>query len=343
MITLPTRFKLLFLVFLTPIFLMGQAKPIFLNNPSFEDKPGHRKPPRGWFFCAPQLESPPDVHPSGMFGVEEQPKDGRTYVGMVVRDVGTWESIGQRLETPLLAGRCYQFSVWLALPQRYLSVSRQTGQPADYNRPTILRIWGGRLNCDKLALLAESSEIYHPDWKKYTFTIQPEEDYPVISLEAYYVKEILNPYCGSLLMDYASAILPFDCESGEYDFQAEKLSPPPPNWAEAQTFIQQNAEAIKLKPGGRWLEKQFYINQRGELAEGNIYLNRIALALKAFPEAKVNIQIPAFNTIQFNKCKENLTAQLIKWGVPESQWKLKRKKVKSMKDKQIRFDLNNNP
>ncbi|MEL6944017.1 MAG: hypothetical protein AAFO82_15255, partial [Bacteroidota bacterium] len=86
---------------------------IRLNNPSFEDFPRHSHVPRGWYDCGFADESPPDIHPQmdgGEFSVNAIPVSGRTYLGMVVRDNGTWEIIGQRLKFPLKTNQCYDFS-----------------------------------------------------------------------------------------------------------------------------------------------------------------------------------------------------------------------------------------
>ena len=330
-----TNHLLVGLLLWLPSALWTQAAPIFLNNASFEDTPGHSKPPWGWFFCGPQLASPPDVHPSGMYGVEEQAKDGRTYVGMVVRDVNTWETIGQRLETPLRAGQCYAFSIWLALPQQYLSISRQTNLPADYSQPAILRIWGGHLNCDKRELLASSKPVYHPDWKEYRFVLQSQDDHSVLNLEAFYDPNRLNPYCGSLLLDHASALLPVDCETGELDFKVEKLPPPPNDRQAMKAFLEGYGDKLILKPGARALEEHFYQLEDGRLERGNLYLHSIARNLVRFPATSMTIRIPFHNAVQYKKCREYLTSELKRWKVTDDQWKIKKRKVKGMKDRGI--------
>lgn len=327
----------LFLLF--PFLLTAQAVPVFLNNASFEDTPGHSKPPWGWFFCGPQLGSPPDVHPSGMFGVEEKARDGRTYVGMVVRDVNTWETIGQRLETPLLAGQCYRFSIWLALPQQYLSLSRQTGEPVDYSQPAILRIWGGQVNCENIELLAASTPIYHHDWKEYTLTFEPKQNYPVVTLEVHYDPSQLNPYCGSLLLDNASAFLPIDCETGAYDFRIDKMPAIPGEWEKARYFLEENSNRIAFKPGSRSLEEQIYQLKNGQLTRGNLYLHSVALCIYAFPQSSMVIRIPYHNAVQYRKCREYIAGQLQQWGLSSTQWKIKKRKVRGMQDKQLLIEF----
>lgn len=322
-----------------PSVLGAQALPIFLNNPSFEDTPGHSKPPWGWFFCGPQLASPPDVHPSGMYGVEEQAKDGRTYVGMVVRDVNTWETIGQRLETSLRAGQCYAFSIWLALPQQYLSISRQTNLPTDYSQPTILRIWGGHLNCDTRELLAVSEPVYHPDWKEYRFVLQPQDNYSVLILEAFYDPNRLDPYCGSLLLDHASALLPVDCETGELDFRVEMLPPTPDDRQARKALLEEYREKLVLKPGARTLEEHLYQLEDGRLERGNLYFRSIVRSLQQFQEAAMTIRIPFHNAVQYKKCREYLVSELQRWKVADDQWKIKKRKMQGMSDKKLTVEF----
>ena len=92
---------------LTLLFTAYGQEVIPLKNPSFEDTPHHSKTPKGWENCGFEEESPPDVHPTGEFGVKKGAVHGKTYLGMVVRDNDTWECIGQRLLQPLLVDTCY--------------------------------------------------------------------------------------------------------------------------------------------------------------------------------------------------------------------------------------------
>lgn len=114
-----------------------------LQNPSFDqDKPPIAgQTPEGWLNLGASAETAPDIQP-GCFETNMKARDGRAYVGMVVRDNNTWEGIGQRLEGQLQKDSAYTFSVWLAHSPMYWSTSRVTGQPANFNAPTVLKIWG---------------------------------------------------------------------------------------------------------------------------------------------------------------------------------------------------------
>ena len=99
-----TPFLTVLALFIT-VSLLAQDDPIELNNPSFEDFARASKEPRGWYDCGFPGETPPDVQPSGGFEVFKPAYEGRTYLGMVVRDNDTWESVAQRLSRPLQGGQ----------------------------------------------------------------------------------------------------------------------------------------------------------------------------------------------------------------------------------------------
>ena len=87
------------------VFAQAQTRPmadsIRLVNPSFEDVPKQSSPPLGWADCGFTGESAPDVHPSNFWEVSKPAQNGKTYVGLVVRNNDTWERISQMLESPL--------------------------------------------------------------------------------------------------------------------------------------------------------------------------------------------------------------------------------------------------
>ena len=110
--------------------LNGQQDTIRLTNPSFEDSPrkgGEHRGILGWYDCGiinfPD-ETPPDIHPDDFWGNTKQASDGRTYLGMVVRDNDSWESVSQKMSSSMVAGDCYSFSVELSQSSRYLSGSK---------------------------------------------------------------------------------------------------------------------------------------------------------------------------------------------------------------------------
>lgn len=211
------KFFLLVLV-LSCTHLIFAQEQIFLFNPSFEDLPRHSKIPTGWYDCGDPYESPPDIHPTteGSFGVTTPPQDGETYLGMVTRDNDTQEAVGKRLETPLRAGNCYSFTIYLAQSASYVSLSRRTNEEVSYTTPVILRIWGGTNYCKKTELLGASSFIAHGDWREYEFKFKPQQDLRYLKLEAFYELPVLYPYNGNLLVDNMSPISISSCDSSFY-------------------------------------------------------------------------------------------------------------------------------
>ncbi len=208
--------KFVLLFFLINILTVAfPQEAILLKNPSFEGKPNYGVVPGGWRNCAFNNESPPDLHPveKGQFQVTRLPKDGESYLGLVVRDVGTTESVGQELSQPFTAGQCYSFELFLCRSEKLISISRVKRKPVNYNQPVSLRLWGGMSPCGQKSLLAVSSPIENIDWVKYTFQFKPEESFNWIALEAYYSEDTQGAYNGNLLLDNASPFIPIDCDT----------------------------------------------------------------------------------------------------------------------------------
>lgn len=196
---------------LLSVLCWGQAGKIRLVNPSFEDRPGASKVPQGWLNTGFDDETPPDVQP-GSFGCILKPLHGNTYLGLVTRDINTWESVGQRLPMPLQADTLYAFSVCLAVSPQYDSYSRKTGEYVRYNGPVRLRIWGINSTKAKKVLLAESPVVAHTEWLRYQFEIQPVgTDLDILILEAFYGQPEM-PTNGNLLLDNCSAFVPIQPE-----------------------------------------------------------------------------------------------------------------------------------
>lgn len=164
---------------------------IRLVNPSFEGVPQDATVPVGWLPC--ETGTTPDIMP-GTWGVYQEPSDGDTYMGLITRPDGTFESVGQRLYQSLKKGECYEFGLDLAHSQTY------TG----YNQALKLRIWGGTRRCSKTQLLFESPTITHSNWKNYKFLFQPQFEYNYILIEAYSPDN--KPRMGNILLDNCSTI-----------------------------------------------------------------------------------------------------------------------------------------
>jgi outer membrane protein OmpA-like peptidoglycan-associated protein len=86
-------------------------------------------------------------------------------------------------------------------------MSRRTDQPAKYDTPIKVRIWGGRGYCDTKELLAETALIDHTFWKQYNFRFEPKMSHSFITIEAFYKTPTPIPYNGNVLIDDASTII----------------------------------------------------------------------------------------------------------------------------------------
>lgn len=190
---------------------MRAKDTIYLTNPSFEDYPRPGKPPTGWYDCGFPGETPPDVQPDATFSVSKPASHGDSYMGMVVRDNDTWESVAQKLTIPLKKGKCYEYSMDLARSELYISVSRVSEETANYATPAKLRIYGGFGYCDKQYLLAESKLIINHRWLRYNFRFEPPADYTYLIFEVFYQTPTLFPYNGNILLDNASPITEIPC------------------------------------------------------------------------------------------------------------------------------------
>ena len=158
-------------------------------NPSFEgDEPQDAVVPAGWF---PVKEgTTPDILP-GIWGVHTEPAEGETFVGLITRSDGSWESIGQRLSATLNPKECYKISLDLAHSKEY----------AGYNKPLKIRIWGSQTRNGKDQLLVESDFIDHADWETYTYQFFPKKQINYIILQAFYTEGSSFNYKGNILID----------------------------------------------------------------------------------------------------------------------------------------------
>ncbi|HMQ48933.1 MAG TPA: OmpA family protein [Saprospiraceae bacterium] len=195
------------------LFSFGQDEAIYLNNPSFEGTPQASAQPPGWIDCGFPEESAPDTHPGGQFAVTKPPSNGNTYLGMVVRDNETWESVSQRLSKPMVAGKCYEFSLDLARSEYYVSGSPKfKDENVNFKSAVKIRIYGGFSYCDKSFLLDETPLVITHRWLRYNFKFEPIANYTYIIIEAFYETPTLFPYNGNVLVDNASPIQPIPCK-----------------------------------------------------------------------------------------------------------------------------------
>jgi hypothetical protein len=195
------RFLLLCAYCLFGLGLLAQPKnkterPLFyLKNPSLEGRSGEGSVPIDWLGCGGNSTS--DVLP-GAWGVTTAAHEGKTFLGLVTREDGTWEMLSQQLSQPLLQGGCYQFTVFLAQSKQYAGYNKQ---------PACLRIWGGNRPCERKQLLCTSPPVGHAEWKAYELNFTAQEQWQYITIEAYYQPGVLFYYRSNLLID---AFSPFE-------------------------------------------------------------------------------------------------------------------------------------
>jgi len=206
-----------FTLLLLVVNIFGQDVEVL--NGSFEGVPnqGINNIPfqlNGWYDCGKlrfPTETPPDVHPGGFWDNQIAASEGRTYLGMVVRDNDSYEGVAQRLSQVLEGNQCYTFKIKLSRSSTYVSQSRLEGTTANYTKPAVFRIWGGNGFCNDRELLAESTPVDHADWKTYEFKIKPKAEYRYILLEAYYKVPVMFPYSGHILADGMSNLQKITC------------------------------------------------------------------------------------------------------------------------------------
>lgn len=185
--------KLLLYIYFTFFLQLDAFSQIRLENPSFEGDPQDATVPVGWFPC--EEGSTPDLLP-GPWAVYQTPSDGQSFMGLITREDGTWENVGQRLSQPMQNGQCYYMDIDLAFSDTY----------AGYNQPIKFRIWGGYSRCEKQILLGHTVTVNHTDWRTYRFLFAPNQPINYIIFEAYYPNPANNIYKGNILIDNCSAI-----------------------------------------------------------------------------------------------------------------------------------------
>ena len=185
--------KLLGLFTILLFFSINLTAQVKIDNSSFEGTPNDAEMPNGWHSC--NAGTTPDILP-GPWGVNLEASEGNTFMGLITRDNGEFESVGQRLRKPLKAKACYMFSLDLAHSKTY----------NNYNKPIKLKIWGGRTRCSKDQLLTESKVIEHADWETYEFTITPNNTINYIIFEAYFGDDVVKSWKGNILIDNCTEI-----------------------------------------------------------------------------------------------------------------------------------------
>jgi hypothetical protein len=315
------------------VFLLGEMpaqQAVFLTNPSFEDNPRYGYTPSGWRNCAFNDESPPDIHPvpEGEFRVSQGPADGETYLGLVVRQTRTVESIGQKLAAPLEPNRCYSLAVALSRSPTFISRKRSGSGTANFGQPAMLRIWGGISPCGQKSLLAESPLIDHTDWLKYTFHFQPLDSLSWISLEAWFAPGETQPYNGNLLVDDLSPIIPIDCNSLEPLLDPDTLRIPGYHFRKVETSGYKTHYFQPKEGGTASMSLRMVRNQRD--LESLILTNCQDIGFVLGKRDFVNGQFTSLKEVAFNVSR--FDGVILVAGLNNVGKKLTRKRMKALRN-----------
>lgn len=293
------------------------AQVIPLQNPSFEDQPDFGKPPAGWFYCGNFGETPPDIHPGGFYEVELPSKDGRTYVGMVLRDNGTQEQLGQRLPQSLQPGQCYAFRIFAARSEQYASFSRSTGQPAQYTLPLKLAILGAHRHCEPATVLALSKAVMEAEWQAFDFILKASEAFDYLILSA--TSATGDAYNGNILIDAASPLIPCSCEEGPP--KLERLGLPNLENKSLQNWIAGQQSQIRFDANtGNW-EQHLFESEAGVVHYTNRYFWQIVQMIKKTSGAKLKIEYNPSTCLSAYKLA--MQTALEESGLPQKSYQLK--------------------
>ena len=217
------RLTLNILIIICSVTFGYSQEGIFIKNKSFEGPPGSSAVPEHWVDGGFRNTSPPDTQP-GFGTLEKLASDGKTYLGLITRETGSWECVYQELISPIEPGRCYELSMDLSTYKNYsvFAVANtdtlwQRVKEKTISAPCRLRIWGSNLLSVREELLAESPIVKHEDWKTYKLQFSSNQPYKNLILEAYYDGTNFN-YQGNILVDNLSdlKILESNCESEQH-------------------------------------------------------------------------------------------------------------------------------
>jgi hypothetical protein len=161
------------LIMLTSLLSFSSIAQIKIVNPSFEDQPSDAMVPKGWLPC--EKGTTPDIFP-GFWGEYKPAADGNTYVGLITREDGTFEAIGQRFSQAIVKNECYELSF----------KSAHGGLYAGYNLPIKLKIYLSKEKCGTDQVIFTSLPINHTSWRKETINFTTKDSYNYIRIEASY-------------------------------------------------------------------------------------------------------------------------------------------------------------
>jgi len=163
-----------------------------ISNASFEGEPSDATVPSGWY--AESYATTPDILP-GYWGVYNEPSEGDTYIGLITRSDGSFESIGQRLNSALKKGICYNFNIDLSYSDNYVG----------FNKPIQIKIWISDKKGERQQLIFQSEIVDNLKWQTHNVKFSPETDKQYLILESFNQDTKTN-HKGNILIDNISYI-----------------------------------------------------------------------------------------------------------------------------------------
>jgi len=196
--------SLLYTIILTflPVIGLSQSANL-LKNGSLEDS---RSKQGEWIF--PKIKN---NHPDAFYAfaeklwnVDKQPYDGSWYTGLVVRDDGSFEVLGQKLKNRLVANKKYLVSLYLCTSTKMTSFSPlSNGQEVSFGKALNVRISIG--NSYKMSrIILETGAVTNEEWMEYTFEIQPDVDVKCFWIESAHLTGYEGAYNGNVFVDMVS-------------------------------------------------------------------------------------------------------------------------------------------
>ena len=162
---------------------------------------------KGWMDCGRinfPRETSPDIHPKGFWEVRKPAKEGKTYLGLAVRDNETYEGVGQKLPSPFLANQSYEMMLWMAQSAKYISRNRSDSKMINFKDPSFLIIASIDAKCEVKDILYQSPMIDHTEWKQYNIKMTPQTEVTHLLFMVYSDIEKAN---GHILLDGMSDII----------------------------------------------------------------------------------------------------------------------------------------
>lgn len=302
---------------------------IALKNPSFEDDYGQGRVPVGWYSCGAYNQTPPDIHhtqhPGAYFEVSTPSAEGNTYLGLVVRDNGTTEGIGQALPIPLEAGECYTFTFEAARSDTYISISSSIAMMTNFNKAVIIQIWGGDVNCGQDELLGISPPIQSTTWQRHLITIQPTQTCNHLIFKASFIEE-RGIYNGNVLLDNISPIIPTSCTGNiaADDWKPLKVDVPLLTEVEAlKTFLRVEGTKVTTDPSGYLFQTEVFVDESGLAWQDNLHLWKIVKVAEQFPDYRMEWAIRERKEEKRKSLQLQLSYLLQRAGLSENRYTIK--------------------